>query len=687
MKQLFYFLSILLAISLFSACEKEEDSEEVSELKEEIQELKSILESESSITGVSFEGSDMLLTFANGSEVKVAAPGNIIPQVGPNGNWWVNGEDLGVPARAEMPSIGENGNWWIGDTDTGVKAEGSQGTPGEDGTGIASVSYDPETAILTILLTDETSYEYVLFHEEALQGIKLGDLNGKYLLDTIYNGDLPFATFEYNANNQLTDIKYFKAELNKPTLQVALHREFNTDNKIISQTLTEYSTIEKAVPVGYYLPHRKWGIEMTPEEAFNQIYPNGLEGYTGTAVEFFEEISWGRVFDSGYSYEYHKTRYYETNPDGSETYTEKKYVLRQLLRGDESKQFSVSVENGQTYVWTPEYYSFWNNSWSDYYDNAMGYYATDVTVNNYGNIYLDYEKRISVSIYRSCYPVTEYSSSSVDEIAGNRLSDYIALEAGTYENPDNLTGNYKFLFGEYDLYEPGDEIRSATFNYVYDGDNYAVSKEGEAVYNISVVDERIEGVTYQSDTETVELLQMNYVNNQLVSITSPHYIATEVVTIEYDGEGNPVNFLVNSKDLAGQGHDAALAELGLAYKSEVYDSELGKVVEKYFYPESATSLLKLKYDYSMKNFMNHSITAMNPLLSVFNTNNAIQEFIWAGHGSGFIAEYDSFNEGGYPTRFKGLLRISPQDHNSDDEHPINGSVATTYRLTYKKIAE
>lgn len=686
MKQVFYLFAILFTTVLFAACDKDEDTQEVSELKEEIKELKSILESESAITGVSFVDSDMQLTFANGSTVKVAAPENIIPQVGDNGNWWVNGEDLGVPAKAEMPSIGENGNWWIGDTDTGVKAEGSQVTPGEDGTGIASVSYDPETAILTILLTDETSYEYILFHEEAIQGIKLGDLNGKYLLDTIYNGDLPFATFEYNVNNQLTDIKYFKAELNKPVLQASLYRKYNADNKIESQVFTEFSTIEKAVPIGYYLPNRKEGIVLTPQEAFDEIYPDGLGGFAGTVNDFFEMV--GRdIAHSGYVYRYHYEVYWEETPDGSGVYHEKKVVLRSLQRTTETTQFGVSMENGDLFAWTPGYYSTWNNSWEDYYDSSYCYYSSDISIGEYGDLVLDYEQRQVIQFYRSCYPVTEYSTSSADEFNGNRLSDYIALEAGTYENPDNLTGNYKFLFQEYDVYEPGDEIRSATFNYVYDGDNYAVSNEGEAVYNISVVDGRIEGVTYQSDTETIDLLQMNYVNNQLVSITSPHYEATEVVTVEYDGEGNPENFLVNSKDLAGQGHDAALVELGLAYKSEVYDEELGKVVEKYFYPDAATSLLKLKYDYSMKNFMNHTITAMNPLFSVFNTQNAIQEFVWAGHGSGFIAEYDSFNEGGYPTRFKGLLSISPQDHDTEDEIPINGSVATTYKLTYKKIAE
>lgn len=686
MKQALYVLAFLFLIGFFSACEKEKDTQEVSELKEEIQRLKSDLKEGGSITEVRFEGTDMLLTFANGSEIKVAAPGSVVPQKGDNGNWWINGKDLGVTAKEEMPTIGDNGNWWVGDADTGVTADGNQSSPGADGTGIASINYNPKTAVLTILLTDNTKYEYVLFYEEAIQGIKLGDVNGKYLLEAIYNGDLPFATFGYNSKNLLTDIKYFKAELNKPTLQASLHREFNAENKVSTQTLTEYSTIEKAVPVGYILPNLERGLEMTPEDAFNEIFPNGLEGYNGNGVDFFQFYDYRIIFHLGYLYQYEDYYYHEENPDGSWSQIRKHIVRKLLVRTDENKQFGVTEENSQIYAWTP-YYEWWSNEWDSHYDEYHARPSNDTSVDEYGNLVFDYSEDQYYQIYSYSVPVTEYTTSNPDEIIGNRLKDYMALESGKYENPNNLAGNYKFLFSEYDLYKVGDEIRNITFNYVYNKDDYTVSKDGEDIYNIAVVDNKIKSISYSDDNETVELLQMNYKNEQLVSISSPHYKATDVVTVEYDNKNNPVNYRVNSKLLAGQGHDEALLQLGLAYKSEVYDAELGRVVEKYFYPEAATSLLKLTYDYSMKNFMNHTVTAVNPLFSVFNTPNAIQEFIWAGHGSCFITEYDSFNEGGYPTRFKGLLQIAPQDGNEQGEYPVNASVATSYKLTYKKIKE
>ena len=60
----------------------------------------------------------------------------VTPTVGENGNWWLGDLDTGVPAKGqdgETPYIGSNGNWWIGDEDTGYKAAGDDGEDGEDG--------------------------------------------------------------------------------------------------------------------------------------------------------------------------------------------------------------------------------------------------------------------------------------------------------------------------------------------------------------------------------------------------------------------------------------------------------------------------------------------------------------------------------------------------------------------------
>ena len=68
----------------------------------------------------------------------------VTPNIGDNGNWWINGEDTGIPAQGkdgqdgqdgEMPNItiGLNGNWYINGEDTGVPAKGQDGQDGNDG--------------------------------------------------------------------------------------------------------------------------------------------------------------------------------------------------------------------------------------------------------------------------------------------------------------------------------------------------------------------------------------------------------------------------------------------------------------------------------------------------------------------------------------------------------------------------
>ena len=67
------------------------------------------------------------------------------PRIGDNGNWWIDGQDTGRPARGndgqqgppgsngQAPRIGDNGNWWIDGQDTGRPARGNDGQPGAPG--------------------------------------------------------------------------------------------------------------------------------------------------------------------------------------------------------------------------------------------------------------------------------------------------------------------------------------------------------------------------------------------------------------------------------------------------------------------------------------------------------------------------------------------------------------------------
>lgn len=67
------------------------------------------------------------------------------PNIGDNGNWHIDGEDTGFPAKGQdgqngnhgqdgsIITIGDNGNWYIDGEDTGVPAFGQDGKDGQDG--------------------------------------------------------------------------------------------------------------------------------------------------------------------------------------------------------------------------------------------------------------------------------------------------------------------------------------------------------------------------------------------------------------------------------------------------------------------------------------------------------------------------------------------------------------------------
>lgn len=253
MKKLFFMLGLCLLAAGAGSCtdDTEKDNARIAELEEQIAALKAQLENNAKITNVAFADGQMTLTFGDGTVLTTATPDNIVPTIGENGNWWVNGEDLGVSAEAQIPTVGSNGNWWVGGEDTGVSAKGDKGDQGDKGdkgdkgdtgTGIQSTSYDPETGILTITLTDGTKYEYALSTDgEELIGNRLEDLNGAYLLASILNGDLPFAQLTYDDQNRMTSIAYYETLLNAPVKSADVKFTYNADGKIATRTATYYA--------------------------------------------------------------------------------------------------------------------------------------------------------------------------------------------------------------------------------------------------------------------------------------------------------------------------------------------------------------------------------------------------------------------------------------------------------------
>ena len=298
MKKLFFMLGLCLLAAGAGSCtdDTEKDNARIAELEEQIAALKAQLENNAKITNVAFADGQMTLTFGDGTVLTTDTPDNIVPTIGENGNWWVNGEDLGVSAEAQIPTVGSNGNWWVGGEDTGVSAKGDKGDQGDKGdkgdkgdtgTGIQSTSYDPETGILTITLTDGTKYEYALSTDgEELIGNRLEDLNGAYLLASILNGDLPFAQLTYDDQNRMTSIAYYETLLNAPVKSADVKFTYNADGKIATRTATYYAKQNQVTDIestAIYNPSSGYGIPgwlyneaqtLSATQIFDKLFPN-----------------------------------------------------------------------------------------------------------------------------------------------------------------------------------------------------------------------------------------------------------------------------------------------------------------------------------------------------------------------------------------------------------------------------
>lgn len=686
----------IMLLGTYSCNESGANEPSIEDLQNQIKELKNQLEKNSTIKNVIFEGNEMVLTFQDGSIFRTPTPSSVIPNIGENGNWWVNGEDLGVKAVAQIPVVGENGNWWIDGKDTGKTAQGNKGDTGATGTGIAKVQYDETTGVLKITLTDETYYEFTLAVSgdgENLGGNKIEDLNGAYLLSKIKNGDFPFAEFTYDDKNYMTDVTYYQNLLNAPAKTADLKREYNADGRIIRQTITEYATQEHIVTNQNYAPDRNTddilNTEMTAQEIYDELFPQGITGATHTKQEVIKKLTWS-------SYLYSNDFIYNVTSKDDILYLEKK--PRCTDNDDLRSRFMITKEDNNYYVYIG-YYSYWH---SDPYIPNIDYRTSRSIIgtisaqrNSDGYLTLsipDKTETCYFANYNYKYNAVKYSGTE-DEKNGNIIKDYYTPKANEIYNPNGESGMFKFLAAEYTYYKQGDIIRNITFNYTYNGNDYDVETEGENQFYVAMNGNKIDKIKVYENGVKKDLLKFNYnADGNISTIDYPGEGATEVAKFTYDSRKNPIELSVNSYTLADKGYDNLFCALGLAYRYQTYDEKIGAIVEKVKYTNGHTPLLKISYNYGLKNFMNHTFTSMNPLLEGFSMKNAISEMAWAGHGSCFMAEYSDYNEGGYPTRSKGILQLADgvfEDYGIGNDPtigtpPINGSVGILYKFEYQK---
>lgn len=724
MKQVLWMLCLSIVLSCMWACSESTSNEPtIEELQKQIQELKNQLEKNSKITAVAFEGSEMVLTFADGTTLRTVTPNSVIPTIGEDGTWWVNGQSLGIKAVAQVPVIGSNGNWWVDGKDSGVSAggiKGDKGDKGDAGRGISNISYDEATGILTITLTDNSKYEFKLGvisegGNPDLGGNKLEDLNGSYLVSAIYNGDMPFAQFTYNDQNLMTQAAYYQNVANEAVKIYAMDQDFS-NGKTSKQTFSEFAEIDKTVLDGSGYPGQGWtnnelsAQSASSEQLFSELFGNRFAGLSSEVKkEVMERIANlnKQVYINGLGdvvcFVNNSTVYYISRINGTEVRYAKENVVPEGMR------FVIKKIGGKTVYCAKRWQSYDaydtdGDRW-EYPDNerksAFNLNNVDINVHGEaGNEIVEFYPGSNdnfftpESDYHNTLPAVE-KGSSIDVVTSTEIKDYEVPSADEVYNPYQITGAYKYLMAVHKKYRKGDKVRSYEMNYVYDGENFTVKSDGEDQCFIEVSGNKITGVTVidsvwndktgKDEVQKKKVVAMNYNSDgTLASIDCPFENITNVAQCEYDEKKNMTEFRVNASRLKGKGIDDVLCVLGLAYRHTSYDETAGCVIEKVKYTDGP--LLKVNYNYGLKNFMNHTWVSINPLFqNVLMNNNAFSELIWAGHGSCYIAEYTNYNNGGYPTEFKGILQIgADMEEWFDASLPVNGSVATLYRLEYKQ---
>lgn len=705
-KCVFFICMVLLCGGIWSCSESGSDEPSIEDLQKQIADLKRQLEQNTKITKVAFEGDQMVLTFADGTVLKTATPSSVIPNIGENGNWWVNGQDLGIKAKAQIPVIGSNGNWWCDGVDTGKSAQGDKGDKGDkgdNGRGIQKIEYDSATGILKITLTDGTPYEFGLTvsgdGSGNLGGNKLDDNNGSYLLTKIYNGDFPFAAFTYDGANKMTGVTYYQNVLNAPQKYMEMTQEYNSNNKVASQKFTEYALKSTSVAqewddfldrhyVSNELEHDPY-ILKTADQLYVLLFPSGLDGYNNSHATKTEVLE----FLLGYNKE---MNFYDTNFVYSVKLENNQFYLSQHVRKQEygnnvKHSFKFVKEQGQYYYYGnyyDEYYGWSNTQKKDVWATSTSSYrfvpsdyAGGWNIENNGE-----SKTCYYFAYLYKYAAFKYTGNE-DEKNGNILKDYYTPDADLVYNVTGETGKFKILKRTYRTYQPGEQMRSTTLNYAYNGNDFDIQEGSRNNCFVKMSGDKIDEVMSYQDGTKKQFLKFNYnADGKLLTVDAPGENLTGVAKFIYDERKNPIEFQVNVDKLQGKGYDDILCDLGLAYRYLDYDATLGLLVEKVKYASGNQAVLKVNYNYGLKNFMNHTFTALNPILNTFNLNNAISELVWAGHGSCLMTEYSDYNDGGYPTRLKGILQLSDQifEEGFDINAPINGSVATLYKLEYQK---
>lgn len=637
------FFAFVLVSLFFAACDNGSD-ENIDELKKENQELKDALAANSTITNVEFSGNEMTLTYSNGLKMTTTVPEVLkgedgeTPKIGDNGNWWIGDTDTGVAAQGDSPRIGENGNWWVGDTDTEVPARGADGV---DGVGIQSITFDAETGVMTITLTNGKESKFVIDNKDGLAAYIMEDLNGKYLVKRITMGDLPYAEVEYNADNQISKLTSYDANGYETFKSFEVEKEYvdGMPTKIVTKRYAR----EKTTKYTDVYPENNYPKEVTLNE--------------DKGNEFIEETV-------GQYYYYKK----EQEQDGE-------YIYHKYIASKGSRMNNEFVSNGDG-TYTGYFYNNygWDNNYSEYneitstydeyywyervYDNLLisneqdNYQKSEKIADNQFKIYSKEERIFNVNgegtnvyYYHLDYTRTIEGFINIGDLVEETYSEI------TYSN------------GKVDKnYESKSEGEEAQYYYQnsYDGDLLAKTEKYNKQDGNWVKDNRYLTYTHTSEGLLYETIEHDAEENEKV-----------IGKVEYDSEGNPI-------ELFKYGSVTYYDAFGYDYY-HIIDPETGLQVngDDVYKEAGLYSYAKIEYNYTMKNFFGNTFAGLFPELYGFNFNNALKAASISNTVVAGAVEYKDFNDGGYPETMQFI------GHSAYEFEGYVGQI----KVEYKKIEE
>jgi hypothetical protein len=187
------FFLLLTLTGLLISCQKDSDVQgDIDDIKARLE----AIEKGKSIATITFQSTNMILTYNTGETVTLPMPEGLKGDKGDpgtNGTNGTNGKD-GVN--------GTNGKDGVNGTN------GTNGADGKDGVGITSINYDSTTGILTIKLSNgnESNFQIVSSADGILSAVLLADTKGKMLVKSVYAGIVPYAEVTYDTGFNITNV-------------------------------------------------------------------------------------------------------------------------------------------------------------------------------------------------------------------------------------------------------------------------------------------------------------------------------------------------------------------------------------------------------------------------------------------------------------------------------------------------